>query len=95
MPVLYLHGFASGPSSRKARFFHDQFSKRQVPCVVPDLNYPSFFDMTLNSQLALVRQEAHALRERFDDKLIVIGSSMGGLLAAMLSDEIDFVEKMY
>ncbi|MBI5176426.1 MAG: alpha/beta fold hydrolase [Candidatus Melainabacteria bacterium] len=95
MPVLYLHGFASGPSSRKARFFREQFSNCQVPCVVPDLNHPSFFNMTLTSQLALVRKEADALREKFDEKLILIGSSMGGLLAAMLSDEIDFVEKMY
>lgn len=95
LPVLYLHGFASGPSSRKARFFREELSKHGVACSVPDLNYPTFFDMTLNSQLALIKEEAQALREKFDEKLILIGSSMGGLLAAMLSDEVDFVEKMY
>ena len=40
--VVYLHGFASGPGSKKARFFGDRFAARGVPFLVPDLAAGNF-----------------------------------------------------
>ncbi len=34
---IYLHGFASSPSSRKARFFEERFRELGIGLEVPDL----------------------------------------------------------
>ena len=41
-PVLYLHGFASGPDSAKGRFFRDRFEARGVRVDLPDLTEGDF-----------------------------------------------------
>ena len=35
--LLYLHGFASGPSSNKARFLSERFRALGIPMEIPDL----------------------------------------------------------
>ncbi|MFB3829559.1 MAG: alpha/beta hydrolase [Bryobacteraceae bacterium] len=73
MKRVYLHGFASGPGSTKAEFF-----RRRLPgLAVPDLSGGNFETLTLTGQLAVV--EAAAGGEPVD----LIGSSMGGYLAAL------------
>lgn len=79
--AVYLHGFASGPSSSKAVFFSKRLSEIGIRTLVPDLNRPSFEKMTLTSQLQVVQEMIHSLPA--GTELLLIGSSMGGLLATM------------
>jgi uncharacterized protein len=75
---LYLHGFASGPSSTKARAFAAAFAGRGVSLVAPSLDEGDFEHLTLSRQLRLVERLAAGARP-----LVLIGSSMGGYLAAL------------
>lgn len=83
---LYLHGFASGPQSTKARYFSDRLCDAGAKVLVPDLNKPSFEKMTLTSQLNVVRQCMQQIDQ--SDQLVIIGSSMGGLLATLVAQEL-------
>jgi uncharacterized protein len=75
MRIFYLHGFASGPQSSKAQFFRGYFPTLEIP----DLTEGDFEHSTLTQQLryldSLVGSEPSAL----------IGSSMGGYLAALFA----------
>ena len=81
--IIYMHGFASGPSSTKAIYFADKFKELGIEMIVPDLNEPSFLTMTLTRQLVTV----NSLIEKTDPAtpIILIGSSMGGLIATLAS----------
>lgn len=74
--ILYLHGFASGPASSKARFFGDRLTRAgfavEIPCLAPD-----FESLTITGQLRIIA------RSVADEPVILIGSSMGGYLAAL------------
>lgn len=72
--VVYLHGFASGPSSGKARFFSERMQREGIPVSIPDLAAGDFEHLTITAQLTVIE------RERPE---ILIGSSMGGYLAAL------------
>ena len=76
-PVVYLHGFASGPGSKKARFFAERFAARGVPFAVPDLAAGDFSRLTLSGQLQVIE---NAIAGR---SVCMMGSSMGGYLAAL------------
>jgi len=83
---VYLHGFASGPASEKARLFREKLATRGVSMESPDLNEGpgGFHDMTLSR---CVRSTNEAL-ERVDAGrrgAVIIGSSMGGLVAALVA----------
>lgn len=80
MHCIYLHGFASGPSSTKATYFADRIRSSGLTIEIPDLNVPTFESMTLSSQLDLVEQLV-----ALHGKVLLIGSSMGGLVAAMVA----------
>jgi hypothetical protein len=75
--VLYLHGFASGPASKKAQFFKRKFAERGIETLIPDLAAGSFESLTLSGQLRVAGQSAAGR------PVAVIGSSMGGYLAAL------------
>lgn len=72
---IYLHGFASGPSSRKAQYFKHQFQDIGQNLAIPDLNQGNFQTLTLTRQL----QQLEHIAE--DNSVILIGSSLGGLTA--------------
>ena len=76
--ILYLHGFASSPESTKARYFHRNFALIGGTVHTPDLAPGGFQQMTITSQLDVVDQ---AVREL--EPMMMIGSSMGGYLAAL------------
>jgi pimeloyl-ACP methyl ester carboxylesterase len=75
--VLYLHGFASGPGSRKARFFASKLHEIGFPIEIPDLVQGRFENLTITGQLLFLEQLA------LGKPAILIGSSLGGYLAAL------------
>jgi uncharacterized protein len=89
LSVLYLHGFASSPLSRKARFLEERFAARGIPFHAPDLAAGDFFHLTISKQLEVVRASA-AKAER----LMIVGSSLGGYLAALYAAEHGEVEQL-
>jgi len=84
MRYLYLHGFASGPGSKKAGFFRDR-----IPSLaVPDLAAGDFQHLTITGQLGVI--EAAAGHET----VCLIGSSLGGYLAALYAARHPEVAKL-
>jgi uncharacterized protein len=81
-----LHGFASGIGSTKARFFKTKFEQVGIDVALPDLNVPTFEQMTLSSQLQIVEEEAARLGK--DGPVILMGSSLGGLLATIAGQKL-------
>jgi pimeloyl-ACP methyl ester carboxylesterase len=75
--ILYLHGFASGPSSSKASFLAGYLRDRGAAVDVPDLAAGDFPHLTLTGQLAVIERAARG------EAVSLIGSSMGGYLAAI------------
>jgi pimeloyl-ACP methyl ester carboxylesterase len=82
MQYIYLHGFASGPDSTKARFFADTFQRRGLSLLRPDLN-DDFSHLTITRQLEKLRRITSAFDAR--QPITLIGSSMGGLVAILYS----------
>lgn len=76
-PVVYLHGFASSPASKKARFFGERFAAQGVPFAVPDLAAGDFAHLTISGQLQVVSEAVGGRRVH------LMGSSLGGYLAAL------------
>jgi uncharacterized protein len=88
---LYLHGFASGPQSKKASFLKERFqTEYNIFLQTPDLNPDDFSGFTLTRAIAL----AAALIEDSEDEWVVIGSSMGGLIATLLAEKFAQVERL-
>ena len=75
--VVYLHGFASSPLSSKAHFFRRKFAACGVPIEVPQVDEGRFEELTISGQLAEIE------RAVADQPAILIGSSLGGYLAAL------------
>ena len=75
--ILYLHGFASGPSSSKARFFRERLERAGAHVQIPDLAAGDFEHLTITGQLAVIEKAAGGRA------LALMGSSMGGYLAAL------------
>jgi len=75
--VVYLHGFASGPSSSKARYFRRVLENAGAPVDVPDLAAGDFEHLTVTGQLRVIENAAGT------SPIALIGSSMGGYLAAL------------
>ena len=88
MELIYLHGFASGPQSNKARFFRDRFAERGLPVSVPDLAGGDFEHLTITRQLDVV---ARAAGRR---PVTVVGSSLGGYLAALYAARHPEVQRL-
>jgi pimeloyl-ACP methyl ester carboxylesterase len=79
--VAYLHGFASGPRSRKGSTLAAAFAERGVRLQQPDLNRPDFAHLTYTGMLAATDAlDAHP--DSGEGRWGLIGSSMGGWVAA-------------
>ncbi len=76
-PLIYLHGFASGPRSSKAQFFRERLSQIGIPLEIPDLAQGDFEHLTITGQLEAVGAAAKGR------PVTLIGSSMGGYVAAL------------
>lgn len=81
--VVYLHGFASGPGSEKARFFRDRLAALGVEVATPDLDggVEGFRDLTITRSLGRVREAVDRLDR--GQGVVAIGSSLGGYTAAL------------
>lgn len=75
--VVYLHGFASSPHSSKAQFFRRKFAAVGVPMEIPILDEGRFEQLTVSGQLAVIERAVG------EQPAILIGSSLGGYLAAL------------
>ncbi len=78
MHFFYLHGFASSPSSGKARFFADHLAARGLSLECLDLNLPDFETLTITRMLD---QLDALIDSRPPGPIALIGSSLGGLTA--------------
>ena len=85
--VLYLHGFASGPSSAKARQMVPALEAEGYAVAVPDLNEGDFEGLTVTR--ALARAKRHLW-----DHTLIIGSSFGGYLGALLASRDERVKAL-
>jgi uncharacterized protein len=85
---VYLHGFASSPSSQKARFFRERFGELGMGLETPDLAEGRFEQLTISGQLLVME------RAICGDPVSLIGSSMGGYLAALYAARHPEVEKL-
>jgi uncharacterized protein len=82
MRHLYLHGFASGPRSKKGLAFEAHFAARGIAIERLDLRVPSFPHLRLSAMIEAVRAAIGGPGER----AILLGSSLGGLTAARVAE---------
>src|SRR4051812_10955419 len=88
MKTIYLHGFASGPQSRKAQFFHQRFAERGLSLEIPSLDEGDFEHLTITGQLKLLESLVNG------QPVALVGSSMGGYVAALYAAHHPEVEKL-
>jgi pimeloyl-ACP methyl ester carboxylesterase len=86
--VIYLHGFASGPGSSKAQFFKRKFAGCGIEIEIPDLTAGDFENLTITGQLGVIAQTAAG------QPVTLMGSSMGGYLAALYAARHPEVERV-
>jgi uncharacterized protein len=86
--IVYLHGFASGPSSKKAQFFRERFAQLGIGLDIPDLADGDFARLTITGQLGVIERTSRG------EPVTLIGSSMGGYLAALFAARHAEVEKL-
>ncbi len=81
---LYLHGFASSPSSNKARAFVTWGKERGLDVHALDLRAPSLEHLRFSQIVARVRDAIDAEGEH--GRVVLIGSSLGGLTASRVAE---------
>lgn len=77
---VYLHGFASSPQSQKATAFSRRFGELGLPLAVPDLEGGDFKYLTISRQMQVIEKTLDSFA---GTSCALIGSSMGGYLAAL------------
>lgn len=76
----YLHGFGSGPLSKKGQALKHAFEARGMTMHLPDLNVPSFRELSPRAMLEAV--DALDAEHGTEEGWGLVGSSLGGWLAA-------------
>jgi len=77
--VLYLHGFASGPGSKKGVAVAARLAARGIAVDRLDLRVPSIERLRVSSMIEVTRAA-------IEGPAILIGSSLGGLVAARVAE---------
>jgi uncharacterized protein len=88
MRIVYLHGFASGPQSSKAQFFRARFEALGVPFEIPQLDEGNFETLTVSGQLRVIDDSIG------DERVVLMGSSLGGYLAAAYAARHENVDRL-
>lgn len=88
MRYLYLHGFASGPTSSKGVYLTEQMQALGLTLECLDFNIGGFESLTIS------RQVEQTLAAMGDQPATVIGSSLGGLTAAWAAERSRQVERL-
>lgn len=83
---VYLHGFASSPGSAKARAFAAWFHARAEALDVLDLRVPSFEHLRFSAMKSRVHEAIDAAGGA-RARVVLVGSSLGGLLASRVAEE--------
>ena len=81
---IYLHGFASSPSSTKAQYFAGRLRAYGLKLECPDLNEPDFTTLTMSRMLARLE----SLVGDGAAPVTLIGSSLGGTLAVLAASRL-------
>jgi len=84
MHVLYLHGFASGPLTEKGQRLAARLAGACASYGIPDLEAGDFTGLTMER----IQERAVAAAQALPDdgqRLLVVGSSLGGYTAALLA----------
>ena len=89
---IYLHGFASGPGSNKAKAFKKRFDELGISIHVPDLQQGDFENLTLTGQIELVQE---IIDKNKGQSFALIGSSMGGYLASLIAQTRESVQALF
>lgn len=89
MKYIYLHGFASSQYSNKAQFFKTKFAEFGIELELLDLNGEDFSTLEI-SQIIQELKNKYAQ----DKELILIGSSMGGLISLNLAETMPNIQKL-
>jgi uncharacterized protein len=90
--LLYLHGFASGPSSFKAQELSRRFAARGVALDVPDLT-PGADGFERSTPLTMLAVAEARLAAGAPPHALV-GSSLGGYLAALAASRDPSIERL-
>jgi predicted esterase YcpF (UPF0227 family) len=83
--LLYLHGFASSPGAAKARALGSALEPT-ASIVVPDLNLPSFAELSFERMVERAIEVAAASKPD-----VVLGSSLGALVALAAASRASIV----
>lgn len=78
--ILYLHGFASSPQSRKAQWFRQRFTAAGLEISIPDLEGGDFRGLTISKMLERVAQDSGGAT------VTLMGSSLGAFVAARYAE---------
>ena len=78
MNIYYLHGFASGATSTKARWLAERLAPLGIELRCPDFNLPDFSTLTVTRMIADVERWMAA---DGDGPVALFGSSLGALVA--------------
>jgi uncharacterized protein len=90
--IVYLHGFASSPASKKACFFRERFAQLGIELEIPDLAERNFERLTITGQLAVIERVTKRVPQ--GERVSLIGSSLGGYLAALYASRHPEIEKL-
>ena len=75
---VYIHGFASSPRSHvRRRDFAKLFAARNIPLQIPAMDQADFEHLTISGQMRVMENTIHG------QPAVLIGSSLGGYLAAL------------
>lgn len=86
--TVYLHGFGSSPLSKKAQWFQARFTESGIPIRIPDLAAGDFEHLTITGQLSVIDELCGG------EPVTLMGSSLGGYLAALYAARHPAVERV-
>jgi pimeloyl-ACP methyl ester carboxylesterase len=88
IPIVYLHGFASSPQSSKAQFFRRRLEALGAEVRIPQLDAGDFQNLTVTGQMQVIEKAAAG------EPITLMGSSLGGYLAALYASHHPEVERL-